>query len=211
MRELLGAYVLGQLAEPERTEIARHLAGCPSCRAEASDLEPVASALRELEAVDVASAEEVDLGDQVVRHIHAHERLSRRRSRLRRVSAGLVAAVSVAAAFAGGAWYAGPRTDPPVVPVTVRQAAPGVLADAGLVRHTWGTELKLQASGLTAGASYTVTFVRDDGSRVGAGTFLGTGSQPLNCSVNAALPVDAAAEVIVTDAAGALVIDADLR
>jgi anti-sigma factor RsiW len=211
LQELLGAYLLGQLGDPEQTQVADHLSGCPSCRAEVVNLEPVVAALRGLDPIDIPSAEEVQLGDQVVRQIHDGERLRRRRTRVRQAASGVLVAASVAAAWATGAWYAGPRTDPPVIDVTLRQTAAGVSADAGLVRHTWGTELKLQASGLTDGASYTVTFVRDDGSRVGAGTFLGTGTRPLNCSVNAALPVDSAAEVMVTDAAGQLVIDADLR
>lgn len=88
---------------------------------------------------------------------------------------------------------------------------PGLTADAGIVRHTWGTELKLDARGLTAGDSYAVTFVRDDGERVSAGTFLGAGDDPVHCSVNAAVPVDAATELMITDAGGALVMDARLH
>ncbi len=88
---------------------------------------------------------------------------------------------------------------------------PGLTADAGVVRYTWGTELKLEATGLADGASYTVTFVRDDGSQVGAGSFLGTGANQVRCSVNAALPLDAASQLVITDAAGTVVMDADLK
>ena len=96
-------------------------------------------------------------------------RAGARRSRLRRGGAGLLAAAGVAAAFVGGAWSAGPRDEPPVIAVDLRLDAPGLTADAGLVRHTWGTELKLEATGLR-GARYAVTFVPDDGSQVSAGS-----------------------------------------
>ncbi len=54
------------------------------------------------------------------------------------------------------------------------------------------------------------TFLRVDGSSVSAGSFLGTGARSVNCSVNAALSLDSATEVIVTDAGGTAVIDAHI-
>lgn len=77
-----------------------------------------------------------------------------------------------------------------VIAMDVRQVTTGVSARAGLVRHTWGTEVRLQATGLPSGGAHTVTFVRADGSRFPGGTFLGTGGNPLRCSLNAALPVE---------------------
>jgi len=52
-----------------------------------------------------------------------------------------------------------------------------------------------------------------DRSRLGGlvhrgGTFLGTGQNPLRCSLNGALPIDQTSEVTVTDAAGLVVLDA---
>jgi anti-sigma factor RsiW len=45
MREGLGAYTLGALADPERSAIRAHLAHCPACRHELTDLTPVGQLL----------------------------------------------------------------------------------------------------------------------------------------------------------------------
>lgn len=43
--ELLPAYALGALEAAEATDVARHVTGCPECRAELSDFERLADAL----------------------------------------------------------------------------------------------------------------------------------------------------------------------
>ncbi|MBP2418021.1 zf-HC2 domain-containing protein [Microlunatus capsulatus] len=211
LRELLGAHVLGQLGPDDQARVDAHLAGCAGCRAEVAALAPVVAALQEL---DPTAADALDppagLEDEVLAAVGGRRRAGARRARLRRAGVGLVAAAGVAAAFAAGVWSAGPRDEPPVIAVDLRLDAPGLTADAGLVRHTWGTELKLEATGLAAGQSYAVTFVTDDGSQVSAGSFLGTGADAVRCSVNAAVPVDQTRQLRVTDAQGALVMDADL-
>lgn len=211
LRELLGAYVLEQLDADDAGTVRAHLVGCETCRAEVADLRPVAAALHALDpAVADPAAPPADLGDQVLQTVGRRRRAAARRSRRHRAAAGVLVAASLAAAFGVGSWFSGSRTDPPVIAVALNLDQPGLTADAGLVRHTWGTELKLEARGLTAGSSYAVTFVRDDGERVSAGSFLGTGADPVRCSVNAALPVDEARELMITDASGALVMDARL-
>ena len=45
--ELLGAYILGQLEDPEVAEFERHLGECASCREEAIELREVSDLLRE--------------------------------------------------------------------------------------------------------------------------------------------------------------------
>jgi predicted anti-sigma-YlaC factor YlaD len=212
LRELLGAYVLGQLDPPTRAAVSAHLPSCAGCRAEVAELGPVVAALQRLDPTvppDVNPPEH--LVDQVIEHIHQRQRFAARRARWRRAGAGVLVAASLTGAFGLGSWFTGTRGGPPVIDVPLKVAAAGVSADAGLVRHTWGTELKLEATGLTEGASYTVQFVGDDGARVGAGSFLGTGAKPVVCSVNAAIALDAASELRITDAAGALVLDADLK
>ena len=210
LREQLGRYVLGQLDPGTRTVLEAHLAGCASCRAEVAELQPVVTLLDALAAgpSDVA-APPPELEDRVLDEV-GRRRAALHRSRVRRALASVLVAASVAAAFGLGTWYAGPRTDPPVIPVVMTLDQPGLTADAGLVRHTWGTELQLEATGLGAGQSYAVTFLAGDGSRVSAGSFLGTGARPVRCSVNAAIPVDDATRVEVTDVRGRLVMDADL-
>ncbi|SDR87343.1 Putative zinc-finger [Friedmanniella luteola] len=211
LRELLGAHVLGQLAPGERQRVEVHLAGCADCRAEVAALEPVVAALQQL---DPSLADAADppaaLEGEVIAAVGARRRAAARRSVRRRVAGAVLVAASVAAAFGAGAWFAGSRDQPPVIAVDLRLDAPGLTADAGLVRHTWGTELKLEAAGLDRGQSYAVTFVRDDGSRVSAGSFLGTGADAVRCSVNAAVPVDETRQLLVTDPGGTVVMDADL-
>ena len=212
LRELLGAYVLDQLDQDSRATVRTHLVGCADCRAEVASLQPVAAVLHDLDpALADAAAPPVDLGDQVLATVRLRRRAAVRRSRWRRVGGAVLVAASVAAAFGTGSWFSSARLDPPVIDVALQLDQPGLTADAGLVRHTWGTELKLEATGLTNGGSYAVTFVRADGSRVSGGSFLGTGAAPVRCSVNAALPVEAATELEITDAQGALVMNADLR
>lgn len=211
LRELLGAHVLGQLGPAEHRRVQRHLAGCADCRAERAALEPVVTALQQLDpTLAAADGPPAALEGTVLEAVGTRRRAAARRSRRRRAAGAALVAAGVAAAFGAGTWFGGPRGEPPVIAVDLRLDAPGLTGDAGLVRHTWGTELKLAATGLAAGQSYAVTFVRDDGSRVSAGSFLGTGADPVRCSVNAALPVDEARQLLVTDARGALVMDADL-
>ena len=211
LRELLGAYVLEQLDAEGVDTVRAHLAECEACRGEVADLRPVAAALHALDPVVAGpAAPPADLGDQVLQTVRGRRRAAARRSRRRRAVAGVLVAASLTAAFGVGSWFTGSRTDPPVIAVALHLDQPGLTADAGLVRHTWGTELKLEARGLAAGGSYAVTFVRADGARVSAGSFLGTGADPVRCSVNAALPVDEARELMITDASGALVMDARL-
>lgn len=211
LRELLGAYVLDQLDADRLATVRAHLAGCAECRAEVTSLQPVAAVLHDLDPALADAAPPVDLGDRVLAGMQQRRRVAARRSRWRRAGGAVLVAASVAAAFGTGSWFSGARLDPPVIDVALQLDQPGLTADAGLVRHTWGTELKLEATGLANGGSYAVTFVRADGSRVSGGSFLGTGSAPVRCSVNAALPVDAATELEITDAQGALVMNADLR
>ena len=211
LREQLGTYVLGQLDPAGRDEVQDHLSGCPSCRAEVADLAPVVAALDRLGPVPVDENEVAVDPQSQLGELDARRQSRARGARVRRALGSVLVAATVAAAFGLGTWYAGPRTDPPVVEVPMTLDQPGLTADAGLVRHTWGTELKLEATGLAAGQSYAVTFLTEDGGRVSAGTFLGTGTRPVRCSVNAAIAVDDARRVEVTDARGVLVMDADLR
>ncbi len=204
LRELLGAYALDQLGTADRARIDAHLAGCPACRAELADLRPVVAALADFGLPeDREPVVPVDLRSDVLSAVRGR----RAARRLRRIGAAVAVAGLAAAAYAVGMWVARPAL-PPVVDAPIVALAAGVRADAGLVRHTWGTELRLEATGLTDGAGYTVTFLRDDGSRIPAGGFLGTGDRALTCSLNAAVAIESATEVVVVDEAGRPVIDA---
>ncbi|WP_111767850.1 anti-sigma factor [Nakamurella deserti] len=209
LRELVGAYVLGGLSGAERTSVQAHLDGCAACRAEVAELAPVAAALRGVDpdAVAVGTPPPPELGDAILTSVREGARRRDRDRLLRRAGAGLLAAAVLAGVFLLGVQLAPAPSAPPVIAMAVDRVAAGVRAEAGLVRHTWGTELKLTATGLAEG-SYTVAFVRSDGSVVPGGTFIGTGANTLNCSLNGALPLEETVEITVTDAGGAVVVDA---
>lgn len=213
-RELLGAYALDQLDPTDRAQVQRHLSGCDACRAELASLGTVAAALRGLDPDTLLATEPAPpaaLADEVFRQVRSRRQAASRRPRVRRVVAGGLVAAGLVGAFALGGRTTGTGDAPPVVAVKLRVVPAAVQAQAGLVRHTWGTELDLEASGLADGGSYTVVFLTRDGARVPAGSFLGTGSRPLHCRVNAAVSLDAATEVQVTDDRGELVMDAPVR
>lgn len=209
LRELVGAYVLGGLTGAERTAVQAHLDGCAGCRAEVDELAPVAAALQGVDpdAVAATTPPPTELGDAILASVRESSRRRDRDRLLRRAGAGLLAAAVLVGVFFLGVQLAPTPTTPPVIAMAVDRVATGVQAEAGLVRHTWGTELKLTATGLAEGA-YTVVFVRDDGTVVPGGTFIGTGANTLNCSLNGALPLDRTVEIVVTDASGAVVVDA---
>ena len=220
VRELLGAYVLGKLPDDEAVSLRAHVDGCPTCQAELQELAPLAVALRgvDLERVDARATPAPDLGDRIVQQVRRSERESRRRRDVRGgLSAALVAA-AVLAAFVLGARLGLPGQETigsvtsagaPVEEIDVETVSQGVDATAGLVTHTWGTEIQIIISGLEPGGVYSVDFLEDDGTLVPAGTFLGTGADSVRCSLNAALPRDRAARVVVTDISGAVVVQAD--
>ncbi|MFC6093019.1 anti-sigma factor family protein [Saccharothrix lopnurensis] len=196
-RESLGAFVLGQLGEPERIAVQAHVDGCPACRAEVADLRPAVEllGLADPSRVSDAPAVPAGLGESVLARIRA-ERRPRRAPR----RAALVAAAVLIAVSAGGIGYAVGRPTAPLEPVAVAGSAPGVSARAALVPHTWGMEIKLEATGFTPGRAYRV-LVRDRAGRQSpAGGFVGTGTVPMTCNLNSS--------VLRRDAAGFTVLDA---
>lgn len=236
LRELLGAFVLDQLTPVERSVVADHLTGCDSCRADVAELEPTARLLRGARSAGPAAAPAGpaaappgDLADRILAETRRTGRPTRRGGTGPAVRV-LAVAAAVAAAFVLGsqlglpprpgapsagttmaptAGSTGIVDPPPVEDLDVQAVAAGVAGTAGLVTHTWGTEVKLEAAGLAEGATYQVSIVSEDGTVVAAGTFLGTGDAAVRCSLNAALPRDSAATVQVTDAAGLIVLAAD--
>ena len=110
----------------------------------------------------------------------------RRRRRVRQ--ALLTSAAALLVVVAGLALY--PRFFMPTVPiepVAFSETAPGIEADASLIAHTRGTEIRLVASGLEDGQTYTVALLNEGGDRVPSGTFIGTSGRPVECNLNAAL------------------------
>ncbi len=227
LREELGAYALGQLTGDRWRAVKDHLEVCGGCRAELEEIAPVAGLLgsvRDRVAVeDLAGAPGAapPLSDALLAEVRAAApppapaRPARGAARWALPRPGarwLAAAAAVGALLAGGVGYlVGSGAGEPAVPleaVAVRALDPAVSAQAALVPHTWGMEVKLTATGFAPGEAFTVTVVDDRGRTVGAGEFLGTGAEQMRCNLNSSVLRADADLVRVTAPDGTVVLDA---
>jgi hypothetical protein len=217
-REMLGAFVLGDLDEEQRAALQAHLDGCDQCRAELAELRPVVAALAEVVNPGLFETEEprppADLLERTLSRVGQARRTEdelRRKRRNRLIRRAAFAAVAVALLVAIGLFALVPKiTGPPLEPVAFSEAPAGVEAEANLIDHTWGTETILVVSGLEDGETYRLTLRDEDGEAVPSGAFIGTGEQPVECRMNAALLREEATGLEVRTAEGDLVLGADL-
>ena len=128
-----------------------------------------------------------------------------------------LAAAVTALALVGGGVVLGRATAPTAAtslalgePVDVRSAQPGVSADASVVDHTWGVEVRLDAVGLDPATAYTLVLLDDAGTAVGAGGLVGTGEMVARCRMTAPLLRETATGFRVLDPVGSEVLTADL-
>jgi len=177
VRQLLGAFVLGHLDPDEATSVRAHLDGCPTCRREAAELEPVA------ELLPIADPERVaappvepprEMLDTVIARIE-REGETRRRARRRSIAirVGAVAAVLVLVTIvAVVAVRRSPSSNGQVVAMTA--TLPGVQGEAVVHGDRDATWVELKASGLSAGQTYGV-WLEETGTheRAPLGTFIG--------------------------------------
>lgn len=216
-REMLGAFVLGELDEERRVALQAHLEGCEHCRAELREIQSVAAALARTAPERVAVRDPTPpsgLMDRTLANIdearRAEEELrSRRRWRILQRSALAVAAAAFLVVLVVFALL--PQiTSPPLEPVVFSDKPAGVKADADLIDHTWGVETILVVSGLEEGETYKLTLQRENGPPVPSGTFISTGEQPVECRMNAALLRENATSLEIRTADGDLILVADL-
>jgi hypothetical protein len=223
-RELLGAYVLGQLEGAETVELERHLGECASCQAEVAELRALASVLP---AADPSRPTQQSAGwdpspeleDRVVDAVLAERgaRSSRRPFGVwERFAVGLAAAAAIVAAVIGLTAVLTAPQGPPglgeVEPIAFSEAPKNVSTEAAVVAHTWGTEIRLKVEGLKAGEIYTVRLERDTGELVSAGTFVAIEDKPVECRLNGAvLRQDARAISVANAASGEVVMRANLK
>ncbi|MGH3938286.1 MAG: zf-HC2 domain-containing protein [Pseudonocardiaceae bacterium] len=218
LREQLGAYTLGQLVGAERLATQAHLQTCAECRAEVAALAPVAAALRTVDPdlLDEAQPAAPPLSSAVLREVRSGRRgeIARqgaRRSRRAMLWGAAAAAVGVAAA--GGIGYgvgAAVASPPTGEPVPVQAAASQIRANAALVAHTWGMEVKLTAIGFEPGSTYRVSVADRTGRMVNAGEFIGTGGTEMRCNLNSSVLRADATSFQVRDPAGNVVLAAAL-
>jgi hypothetical protein len=172
-RERIGALVLGQLPEDERFATEAHLEGCPSCRAEAEALAPVASLLTRADPERLGPAPEPppNLGDRIARRIAA-ERHTEWRGRTRlRIGLGVAAAAAAAAAALLVVALLGSPESTPSETVAFHSLPRGAWAEVSLAPRPWGSEISVQVGGFRRGTLCQMWVRRDDGKRVPAGSF----------------------------------------
>lgn len=194
-KEMLGAYVMGDLEDEQRSALEAHIEGCAECRAEVEELRPVVEALSSVVEPDFIAPETPgterppeDLMDKTLAQIQ-EDRLRERSRRRRRAAIIGVAAAAVIAVISFAGVFGGSliSEEPPQETVAISGEPEGIEAEASLIAHTWGTETILTVEGLEAGENYTVALKRKDGSSAPSGTLIGTGDAPIECELNAAV------------------------
>jgi hypothetical protein len=186
-REQIGAFLLGKLDEGERKAMQRHLNSCHVCQAEVRALEPVVGALADAapDRIDEDPLPPEDLEESTLAPILGEIHSAQRRRRRLGWSALAAAAICVVViGLAGFTWLLEPAVALEPLSFSV---APGMEVEGHLIKHDWGTEIRLVVSGSRDGQTYRVTLVSEDGERVNSGTFIGIGDKPLRCTFTAAL------------------------
>ncbi len=205
---MLGVVALGGADPDEALALRAHLDGCAECRAELRELTSVA---RALPLADVARATggvaqpSDTLASQVLGRVAAERTVRRTRARRRYAAFGAVAA-AIAAAIVAFVLVV-PGSSAPGTRV-VFASAPGVTAQATLRARDAGTEVSFHVTGLPRGDYYWLWVTGEDGDRLAAGSFQGTGRGPsANLVMTAAIPLADARRIWVTDAHNRVVFD----
>ena len=210
-REQIGAFLLGKLDGGERAAMQTHLNSCPICQAEVRELEPVVATLARAapDWIDEDPWPPGDLKELTLAPILGEIHRARRRRRRVPWSALAAAAICVVViGLAGFTWFL--ETVPAhAEELSFSKVPSGVEVEGDLIARAWGTEIRLLASGLRKGQTHRVTLVSEDGERVDAGTFFGTGDKQLSATFNAALWHKDAAKLEVRTPDGELVFVAE--
>jgi hypothetical protein len=189
-RELIGGYVLDALEPDEMSSVRRHLAECPECAAEHATLADIPVLLDLAGATETAyehppaELEEAVL-DRFARDHPAAAPASGRRRRLRALAQPLRRPIPAAAAAAlataavavvialtvGGAGSGSGETFE--ASLSGGPAVPTATATARLQTVDSGTRVALRVNGLKGRPNdlYELWCVRDDGTKISAGTF----------------------------------------
>lgn len=219
LREALGAYALGLLRGPERTEVEAHLPGCTVCREELAGLAVLPGLLGRLRADDLVG---VAQAPAAAARAQAHAAVvpvlarvaaqrGRERRTLRRWQSACAGAVAVIAGVLIWSSATAPARPPtPTAPVVVvAGAATGVTGTAAAHAWEWGTTVELDLRGLPAIERFEVVAVATDGRREVVGSWAGTRTGEVGWRGGTALAAADLTRIEVTDASGTTLLAAD--
>jgi Putative zinc-finger len=186
-REQIGAFLLGKLDGGERTAMQTHLNSCPVCQAEVRELEPVVAALADAapDRIEEDPWPPGDLEESTLAPILGE--IHRARRRRRRFRWSTLAAAAICVVVIGLAGFVGLLEPAVALEPLSFSVARSMEVRGHLIKHDWGTEIRLVVSGSRDGQTHRVTLVSEDGERVNAGTFIGIGDKTLRGTFNAAL------------------------
>jgi hypothetical protein len=210
-QEQIGAFLLGKLDAGELKAMQAHLDSCPSCQAEARELEPVVAALADAvpDRIDEVTRPPGDLEESTLAPILGeiqHARSSRRQFQWSAVAAAAIFVVVMG--LAAFTWLAGPGVA--LEKLSFSDVPPDVKVEGDLIAHDWGTEIRLDVSGLQFCQTYRVTLENEDGERVNVGTIIGTGDKTVSRTFKSELSREDASRLEVRTPGGELVSFADL-
>lgn len=199
-RSQFGALVSGELSPADETALRVHAAQCPTCAQELKSLASVVDALRaaDLSRIDAEPGRPTPAANRNL-ELAIFDRISseRRKTRIRRVGGSIAAAVLLLMGIVGGLAL---RSTPSSDGLYVALSYPvGGKADVELTQRKWGTEIKIETTGIPAGATYGVWLERPDGSRVPAGSFTTVATKAMTLRFSSALQTDAATAIGMTD------------
>ena len=194
---------------PMDDDLAEHLAGCTECQAAAAEFRATAAALAHTTAQNAAPVANLISGDLPARIAARVEQERHRQTRRRRVAALTTAAALIVVIVSIMAIRPGQSNTTPGERVAI--SANGVQGEATLQTWEWGTQIRLAVSGSTPGQRYNVWLERADGTRVGAGTFIGVRNKEFIVVLGSAVPSSEAIAIGISEPNGNLVVRASLN
>lgn len=220
VREQLGAFATGHLPVPEAIAVQAHVDGCASCQVELRELRLTADSLRSVDLSHLGPAEDPPsaLGAAIVTAVRREQAFAVRRRRRGQALRVVVASAAAAALVVAGTVLEDERRPAvtvaakvPMEQVALTSRVPGVTVQRSvLIPHTWGVELQMAAIGLTQGELYRGLVVAADGRTLPAGEFLGVAGRSVKCNLQAALLRKDTRTFEIVDAAGDVVMLAQL-
>ena len=181
-------------------DLAEHLADCAECQATNTEFRTTSAALTGTTAPPIAHVVRLassELPDRIAARVGVARH---RRDRHRRLTAA--AGIAAAVLLIVSVTVVRHHTSSGKFSERVALEATEMRGDATLQAQPWGTQIHLAVSGFVPGQHYSVWLERSDGSRVGAGSFIGVRSSQISVSLSSALPSSEAVAIGISKSDG---------